>query len=49
MPSLFEKVKSEMRPGSTFISNSFTVPDTPADDTITVDDNSQTHLFVWRL
>ena len=48
MPMLYEKVKAEMRPGTMFVSNSFTVPDAPPDQTVAVNDSRETQLFVWR-
>lgn len=49
MSELFAKAKSEMKPGSLFVSNSFVVPDQFPDETIQVDDRRQTQLFVWHM
>ncbi|MFB9356129.1 class I SAM-dependent methyltransferase [Sneathiella chinensis] len=49
MPALYEKAKKEMKPGSLFISNSFTVPDVPPDRTLTVEDSRKTTLMIWTL
>ena len=49
MTRLYEKVRAEMKPGSLFISNSFTVPDIDPDDIIEVDDRRRTKLLVWRV
>jgi len=48
MDRLFQKVSSEMRPGSLFISNSFAVKNQQADEIITVEDRRNTQLHVWR-
>lgn len=47
MPRLYDKARAEMRPGSIFISNSFIVPDHPADEIIHVQDGRKTLLYVW--
>ena len=49
MDSLWHKVKSEMRPGSLFISNTFAVPDHAPQDIITLDDLHHSTLYIWRL
>lgn len=49
MPRLFEKARAEMKPGSLLISNSFTVPGTPPDDVVEVDDRRETELLIWRM
>lgn len=49
MEKLFKKVKAEMLPGSTFISNSFDVPGVQADEIIELSDKRKTKLHVWRL
>ncbi len=46
MPGLFEKAKREMKPGSVFVSNSFGVPGTEADETVIVGGNA---LYFWRM
>lgn len=48
MPRLTNKTKTEMQKGSLFISNSFTDPASPPDETVTVDDRRQTQLHLWR-
>jgi len=48
MTRLYQKVISEMRPGGTFISNSFAVDGQEPDDIIEVDDRRQTRLLVWQ-
>lgn len=49
MAKLYDKLKSEMKPGSLFISNSFAVPEREPDEVIPVDDGRQTQLLVWRM
>lgn len=49
MAGLYKKVNEEASPGAILISNSFTIPDVPADDEINVSDNRGTTLFLWRL
>ncbi len=49
MSALWEKVRREMRPGSTFISNTFAVDATPPDRTVQVDDLHQSTLHVWTI
>ena len=48
MAALYRKAKAEMKPGSLLISNSFVVPDVPADRVIEVDDGRCTRLNVWE-
>ncbi len=48
MPKFYEKAKAEMKAGSVLISNSFDVPDHPADEIVQVDDRRQTRLHIWR-
>ena len=48
MPRLYEKVVAEMKPDTLFISNSFVVPDNPADEIAEVDDARETKLHLWR-
>ena len=48
MTRLYQKVDTEMRHGTTFISNSFAVEGQEPDDIIEVDDRRQTRLLVWR-
>ncbi len=49
MSRLYEKLKSEMKPGSLFVSNSFAVPGGEPDEIIQVADSRQTQLLVWRM
>ena len=49
MAALWEKAQAEMRPGSTFISNTFAVDATPPTHTVTVDDLHRSTLFVWQM
>lgn len=49
MPRLYEKARAEMKPGSLFISNSFTVPDHAPDDVVEVADRRRTKLLIWRM
>lgn len=48
MPRLWAKVQAEMPPGSVFISNTFTVPDVPAPETVELNDLSRARLLIWR-
>jgi len=47
MAALWAKVRREMRPGTTFISNSFTVTAVAPDRIVPVDDLHQSQLFIW--
>lgn len=49
MTRLNEKIRSEMKPGSRFISNSFAVPGEEPDEIISVDDRRETQLLIWRM
>ncbi|MDR0578571.1 MAG: methyltransferase [Candidatus Accumulibacter sp.] len=49
MSRLWLKVKSEMRPGALFISNSFPVPEVEASAEIEVGDARKTRLYCYRL
>jgi hypothetical protein len=49
MAQLWQKVKLEMKPGSLFISNTFTVPGVAPDRTIPLDDMSSSILYVWQI
>lgn len=49
MAELWQKVRSEMRPGTLFISNTFAVPDHPPQDIITLDDLHHSTLYIWRI
>lgn len=46
MPMLFEKARREMKPGSTFVSNSFTVPGAEADE---VFEMRGKRLYFWKM
>jgi len=47
MAALWAKVRREMRPGTTFISNSFTVTAAAPDRVVAVDDLHQSRLYIW--
>ena len=49
MTRLYDKAKAEMKPGSLFISNSFTVPSRAADQIVELDDRRRTRLHIWRM
>jgi len=49
MSRLMDKLRLEMRPGSVMISNSFAVPDVPAERFIEVADRRATRLFCYRI
>ncbi|TCL96789.1 hypothetical protein C8J38_1011153 [Rhizobium sp. PP-WC-2G-219] len=49
MARLFEKARREMRPGTLFVSNSFTVPGRAADRILDVDDGRRTQLHIYTL
>ncbi|KQR73341.1 hypothetical protein ASG03_00520 [Rhizobium sp. Leaf341] len=49
MARLFEKARAEMRPGTLFVSNSFTVPGRAADRILDVDDARRTQLHIYTL
>jgi len=49
MERLYAKAKEEMRTGSLFVSNSFDVPGSPADEVREVADRRQTKLHIWRM
>lgn len=49
MEQLWHKVKAEMRTGSVFISNSFTIPEHPPQYSITLDDMHQSTLHIWHM
>lgn len=48
MAELWQKVTREMRPGSLFISNSFTVPGIAPERAIELNDLSRARLLLWR-
>lgn len=49
MARLYEKLRTEMKPGALFISNSFAVPGGEPDEIVQVDDSRQTQLLIWRM
>jgi len=49
MQELWQKARTEMRPGSLFISSTFSVPDQTPHQSIAVEDMHQTKLLVWRM
>jgi len=49
MEQLWHKVKSEMRPGTLFISNSFAVDEHPPQYSITLDDLHHSTLHIWQM
>jgi len=49
MAQLWHKARAEMRPGSTFISSTFAVPDMPPHETVQVDDLHHSTLLIWRM
>ncbi len=49
MARLFEKARGEMKPGSLFVSNSFTVPGHDPDEVRELDDSRRTKLLIWKM
>ena len=49
MSQLWAKAKSEMRPGSLFVSLGFQVPGVPAQKVIPVSASGRHTLYVWRM
>lgn len=49
MKRLWQKARAEMRPGSIFISSTFTVPDLLPHETVKVSDLHQSTLLIWRM
>lgn len=49
MEQLWRKAQKEMRPGSTFISSTFSVPDQSPHQAIQIDDLHHSTLLVWRM
>jgi hypothetical protein len=49
MDRLHKKVRAEMQPGSLFISNSFEVPGTLADEVVELNDSRQTKLYLYKI
>ncbi|MCQ4329900.1 hypothetical protein [Stutzerimonas stutzeri] len=48
MPALWQKARSEMRPGGLLISNSFEVPGVEPQEILPVDDWRRSRLLIWR-
>jgi hypothetical protein len=48
MPAVWQKCRAELRPGALLVSNTFTVPDSPAPETIPLFDWRRSHLLVWQ-
>jgi hypothetical protein len=49
MSRLWQKACAEMRPGSLFISNTFSVPGVEPDQEVELHDLSQARLLIWRM
>lgn len=49
MDALWNKAKTEMCPGSLFISNTFSIPDHPPNETISIEDLHRSTLYLWRM
>ena len=49
MESLWQKARSEMRPGTLFISSSFAIPDQSPHETVLVNDLHRSSLFIWHM
>ncbi|NPA72634.1 MAG: hypothetical protein GXO35_07380, partial [Gammaproteobacteria bacterium] len=49
MPKLWQKVQAEMRPGTTFVSNSFAIPGVEASEIWTLEDGRQTQLYLYHI
>jgi SAM-dependent methyltransferase len=49
MPSLWDKARQEMRPGSILISNTFHIPGVKPDEVIAIHGRSDSALYVWRM
>ncbi|WP_288843876.1 class I SAM-dependent methyltransferase [uncultured Deefgea sp.] len=49
MPDLWQQAVAQMRPGTLFISNTFVVPEAPADQVIELNDWKDGKLFLWRM
>jgi hypothetical protein len=49
MTRLWHKARSEMRPGTLFVSNSFAVPGVEPDTTLQLRDRRGSRLYVWRM
>ncbi len=49
MEQLWRKARKEMRPGTLFVSSTFTIPDQTPDGSIQVDDLHRSTLLLWRM
>ncbi len=49
MPALWQKLSTEMKPGSLFVSNSFPVPSREPDETWTLSDGRKTVLYLYAM
>lgn len=49
MPELWRKARSEMRPGTLFISCAFEVPGVPPQQIVELDSPRQPRLLIWRM
>jgi hypothetical protein len=49
MPRLWLKARKEMKPGSFFISNTFSVPGVEPDRTLILQNGQATKLLIWRM
>ncbi|UUY09968.1 class I SAM-dependent methyltransferase [Pseudomonas sp. J452] len=49
MAQLWQKARAEMRPGALLISNSFAIPQVPAQEVIELQDWRDSRLLLWRL
>ncbi len=49
MDQLWHKARSEMRPGTLFISNTFSVPGHPPQQAFSVDDLHHSTLYIWQM
>jgi len=49
MKQLWHKARAEMRPGTVFISSTFSVPDQAPHETMQVDDLHHSTLLIWRM
>lgn len=49
MARLNAKLRAEMKPGSTFVSNSFAVPGSAPSAVVGLDDGRQTQLLIWKM
>jgi len=49
MERLWRKARAEMRPGTLFISSTFSVPEQSPHETIQVDDLHHSELLIWRM